>query len=300
MTTAEGLVALVTCAEFPELSDDDKRLRQALTERDVRAEPVVWDAPDAEWDRYELALLRSPWDYVPRRDDFLSWARSVPALANPADVVAWNTDKRYLDDLIAAGVPTVPTTWVLPGQSWDVPATGQWVLKPAVSVGSVDAGRYELGDAGERELALAHLDRLHRAGRAAMVQPYLPSVDTVGETGVVFVTGGDDVEYSHAIRKSALLDGPDPGTGGLYRVSPVDPRDATEAELEVAEQALAAVPGGRGRLLYARVDLIPADDGTPMVLELELTEPNLFFGLGTGAADRMAEGLAARLARAHV
>ncbi|TDB78257.1 RimK family alpha-L-glutamate ligase [Micromonospora sp. KC723] len=288
-------VALVTCAEFPQLSEDDRLLWKALQSRGVRAEPVVWDAADATWDDYELALLRSPWDYVPRRAEFIAWARSVPALANPADVVAWNTDKRYLDDLVAAGVPTVPTAWVAPDQEWDVPDTGRWVIKPAVSVGSVDAGRYDVADSAERRLAVEHVRRLQRANRLAMVQPYLPAVDTAGETGVVFVTGGEDIVHSHAIRKSALLDGPDPGTGGLYRVSPVDARDAGDAEVRVAEQALAAVPSGRDRLLYARVDLIADEDGTPLVLELELTEPNLFFGLGPGAAERMAAGLAARL-----
>src|SRR4051794_15692359 len=105
-------VALVTCDKFPDLWDDDFPLRDALRDRGVEVVAVRWDDPDADWDAYDLAVLRSTWDYVARHGQFLDWARRVPRLLNPADVVEWNTDKHYLRDLAAAGVPVTPTDYV--------------------------------------------------------------------------------------------------------------------------------------------------------------------------------------------
>ncbi len=284
--------ALVTCRAVPDLDPDDQLLREALGSRGVAASAAVWDDPDIDWASYDLAVLRSTWDYVPRREAFLAWTRTVPALANTAAVVAWNTDKRYLADLADAGVPVVPTTWITPGgPPWSPPPVGRYVVKPAVGAGSVDVGRYDLTSPEERGLAVRHVSRLLAAGRVAMLQPYLPAVDTVGETALVYLGG----RFSHAVRKEALLDGPDQGTSGLYRPEKISPRTPAPEELAVGARALAAVPVAT-ELLYARVDLIPGPDGTPRLVELELTEPSLFLGYAPGAADRLAEAVGVRLA----
>ncbi|MFC0504655.1 ATP-grasp domain-containing protein [Micromonospora costi] len=290
-------VALVTCTELADLEPDDRLVLAPLAARGVTAEPVVWDDPAADWAAYDLAVLRSPWDYMLRREEFVAWAQRVPALANPADVVRWNTDKRYLDDLSAAGVPTVPTSWVVPGERWEPPAGGEYVIKPAVSAGSKDTGRYDLADPEHRELAAAHVRRLSDAGRLTMIQPYLEAVDTAGETALLFLAGPDGLAFSHAIRKGPLLTGPDLGVDGLYRIEEITPRTATEEQLAVAEKTLAAVPGGSERLLYARVDLIPGADGRPVLVEVELTEPSLFLAHSEGAPDRLAEAIVTHLSR---
>lgn len=289
-TRATARVALVTCAEFADLEADDRLVLAPLATRGIAAEPAVWDDPTVDWAAYDLAVLRSPWDYPARRDEFLAWTARVPRLANPAEVVAWNTDKRYLTDLEAAGVPVVPTTWLDPGTPWTPPDTGQIVLKPAVGAGSIDAGRYDCADREQRWLAADHVARLHAAGRTVMLQPYLPAVDTYGETALLFFRGA----YSHAIRKGPMLAGPDLGAKGLYRPEQISAREPTPAERAVAERVLAAVPGGSD-LLYARVDLIPGPDGAPVLVELELTEPSLFLGYASGAADRFAAAVAATL-----
>ncbi|MBL6275532.1 hypothetical protein JMF97_05070 [Micromonospora fiedleri] len=285
-------VALVTCTEFAELEADDRLVIEPLAARDIAAEPVVWDDPAVDWAGYDLVVLRSPWDYMSRRDDFVAWAARVPRLVNPADVVRWNTDKRYLDELRAAGVPTVPTGWVLPGESWQPPTDdGEYVVKPSISAGSQDTGRYDLADPEHRELAVAHVRRLGDAGRIAMIQPYLNAVDTAGETALLYFAGPQGLAFSHAIRKGPMLSGPDLGTEGLYKPEEISPRTATADQLAVAERTLAVVPGGTDRLLYARVDLIPGPDGTPVLVELELTEPSLFLGYAPGAPDRLAEAI---------
>src|SRR5689334_22154500 len=147
-----SLVALVTCAALPELDPDDQLLLAPLAADGVAVEPAVWDDPAVAWDRFDLAVLRSPWDYTGRRDEFVAWAASVPRLANPAAVVAWNTDKRYLAELAGTGVPTVPTEWLAPDDPVNLPTAGEWVIKPAVGAGSLDAGRYRLGDPDDRRL----------------------------------------------------------------------------------------------------------------------------------------------------
>ncbi|MGC1210666.1 MAG: hypothetical protein WA890_05250 [Micromonospora sp.] len=295
-TRGEPRVALVTCTELSDLDPDDRLVVAPLAARGVTAEAVVWDDPAVDWSAYDLVVLRSPWDYALRRDEFVAWAQAVPTLVNPADVVRWNTDKRYLAELSAAGLPTVPTTWVAPGETWTPPADrGEYVIKPAVSAGSQDTGRYDLNDPEHRELAEAHVRRLSEAGRVTMVQPYLRAVDTAGETALLFLAGPDNLAFSHAIRKGAMLTGPDLGVEGLYKPEEISSRSGTPEQLAVAEQTLAAVPGGTDRLLYARVDLIPGPDGSPVLVELELTEPSLFIGYADGAPDRLAEAIRTHL-----
>lgn len=297
---ASRAVALITCAELPELDPDDRRLVAPLAARGITAVPAVWDDPGVDWSGFDLAVLRSTWDYPPRRDEFVSWAAAVPRLANPAAVIDWNTDKRYLRALAGAGVRVVPTGWVAPHDTWRPPGDGEVVVKPAVGAGSRDCGRYRMDDPEQRRLAAGHVARLQRQDRVVMVQPYLPAVDTHGETALVFLADPQrpDLAYSHAVRKDPMLTGPDPGTTGLFRPERITARAPSTAELALARRVLAAVPGGTGRLLYARVDLMPGTDGAPVLIELELTEPSLFLDPGTSggpeAADRFAAAIAAR------
>jgi hypothetical protein len=293
-TRERSRVALVTSDLFPDLYPDDHPLRDALRARGVVVDAVRWDDPTVDWAGYDLAVLRSPWDYPARRDAFVAWAARVPRLANPADIVVWNTDKHYLRDLAAAGVPVTPTDFVEPGGSWTPPAAGDWVVKPAISAGSQDTGRYLLPD--QLEVARAHVHRLTDAGRTAMIQPYLAAVDTAGETAVLCTPDASgELSYSHAIRKGAMLTGPDTGAVAAALYEQITPRTPTPAELETAAAVLAAIPGGAKRLLYARIDLIPGPDGEPLLVELELTEPSLFFRTAQGSAGRLADAILARL-----
>ncbi|MBB2941498.1 hypothetical protein FB565_001202 [Actinoplanes lutulentus] len=292
MSTATR-VALVTCATFPDLWDDDHPLRDALRERGVIVEAVRWDDESADWSRYDLTVIRSPWDYVARHDAFVAWAHRVPRLVNPATIVEWNTDKVYLRDLAAAGIPTIPTEFVAPGQTWKPPAEGEWVVKPTISAGSQDTGRYAFPAQSEQAETL--VTRLHAAGRTAMIQPYLRAVDTAGETALLCLPDkSGELSFSHAIRKGPMLKGPADGT-----IQPGDesitPRTPSQAERDVAARVLAAIPGGTSQLLYARVDLIPGPDGAPTLIELELTEPSLFLRSAPSAADRLADAILVRV-----
>jgi glutathione synthase/RimK-type ligase-like ATP-grasp enzyme len=118
----------------------------------------------------------------------------VRNLLNASTVVAWNTDKRYLSDLAAAGVPTVPSRFFAPGEKVHLPA-GEVVVKPAVGAGSVGAQRFTDPDAARR-----HAAQLHADGRTVLVQPYDARVQD-GETALVFLSG----RQSHAFTKGPIL-----------------------------------------------------------------------------------------------
>jgi glutathione synthase/RimK-type ligase-like ATP-grasp enzyme len=241
------------------------------------------------WARFDAVLLRSTWDYVERLPEFLAWCDNTAAITtlwNSADVVRWNTDKRYLGELAARGVPVIESHFLAPGDDVaKMPDFDEFVVKPTVGAGSRDAQRYVRA---ERAAALAHAQRLLAQGRHVLVQPYLPAVDTQGETALLFFEG----QFSHAIRKGPLLRRGEGPTDALFAAEQIQARTPSAAEREVAAAALAALPFGV--LPYARVDLLPSDRG-PQLLELELTEPSVFLPYGEGAATRFAAALAARL-----
>ncbi len=279
-------VALVTSRAFADADADAPALASALARAGVDAETVPWDEPDWPWGGYALVVVRSTWDYVARRDEFLAWASSVERLANPAAVLGWNTDKRYLADLAAAGVAVVPTTYLGPGDQL-APQVGEFVVKPSVGAGAEDSARYGAGDLGPAQV---HVASLTASGRRAMVQPYLDAVDSVGESTLVFFGG----RLSHAVRRGPML-----GRGSRRR--PVDqevgPRPATVDEVAAAEKVLWAagrVVAGADVLLYARVDLLTGPAGAPLLLELEVTEPFLYLGYDGGAPARFAAAIAER------
>ena len=284
-------VALVTATDARARDDDLPLLVDALAAVGVAVDVVVWDDAAVDWASYRLAVVRSTWDYALRRDEFLDWADGVAAatrLLNPPDVLRWNTDKRYLRELAAAGLPIVPTTWVEPGERPAIPERAEVVVKPVVSAGARDTARYAEteGDAAQR-----HAGSLLDAGRAVMIQPYVAAIDEAGETGLVFCAG----EFSHAFRKAPILRRSVSFVDGLYAEERITQRDPAPAELALAERVMDAVPGGRRRLLYGRVDLVPGADEAPVILELEVTEPSLFLHCGPGSAARFAAAMAAQL-----
>ncbi|MER8028122.1 hypothetical protein ABTZ78_03965 [Streptomyces bauhiniae] len=249
------------------------------------AEARFWDDPDADWAGYDLVLIRSTWDYTWRTAEFLAWVDRVDALTrllNPADVVHWNVDKRYLGELASAGVPTVPTRYLPPGADPDLPTGHEYVIKPASGAGARYAARYT---PEERELAVRQLAHMHTEGLTAMVQPYMRGVDQHGERALHFFGG----RLLHASRKGAVLVSGTPFDADKTAHPKLEKWQPTPAELDVAERALAAVPGGAERLLYGRVDLIDGEDGQPCVLELELVEPHLFLDLHPESRPRVAQ-----------
>ena len=301
-------IALVSARAAQDLDEDLAPLRRALEEAGARAVVANWDDPEVDWGSFDLALLRSTWDYSFRMPEFRAWAdvvSSVSRLLNPLSVVTWNTDKHYLAELEGRGVPIVPSVFIEPsGGPTDAPSAGapresarepereaivrfleehgtarEIVVKPAVGSGSRDVQRHPRTDLAAIR---AHVARLTSSGRSAFLQPYLERVNTQGETALMYFAG----RYSHAVRKGPLLRAGEGPTQLLFAPEEITPRVAAPEELAVADRVLAATPGAP--LLYARVDLIRDDADQPRLLELELTEPSLFFNYAPGSAQRFA------------
>jgi hypothetical protein len=283
-------IALVTARAARDLDEDLAPLFASLSGAGAAVRVVEWDDAEIDWSQFDLALLRSTWDYSMRLAEFLDWAELVSKstqLVNPTPVVRWNTDKHYLGELRQADVRTVPSIFVEPGDSASQAmnefllqhAASEFVVKPAISSGARDAQRY-----GRRELgaAIFHIQRLLAAERSVVVQPYLDQVDADGETALIYFGG----RFSHAIRKGALLRRGEGPTRALFAAEQISARVPKLDELRAAERALGAIPFATP--LYARVDLIRDADATPCVLELELTEPSLFFAHAPGAVERFA------------
>jgi glutathione synthase/RimK-type ligase-like ATP-grasp enzyme len=285
-------VVLATCSAFPKGAEEEGELVAACARAGLSAEWQVWDDDSVDWSAPDLVVIRSTWDYTGRRSEFLRWADGVRRLANPAGVVAWSSDKTYLIDLAARGVPVVPTAVVPAGEAIEPPVGLDFVVKPSVGAGSMGAGRFSFHDPLALDGARAHATQLHALGRTVIVQPYLEGVDTAGETAMVYFGG----TFSHAIRKGAMLPEPmvhpvEEGSSRAHFVPErIEARSPSAAEHRVAERALAAIPASPP-LVYARVDLLPSEDG-PVVTEMELVEPSLFLPYSPGATDRLAAQMA--------
>jgi glutathione synthase/RimK-type ligase-like ATP-grasp enzyme len=291
-------IALVTARAARDLDDDLPPLQAALRDAGADLHVVDWDDSGVDWSRFDLALLRSTWDYTARLPEFLNWAESASSrtlLLNPLGLIRWNTDKHYLAELERAGISIVPSVFVEPGASaaealeafLSTYAAPEFVVKPAVGAGSRDAQRY---GREERASAIAHTERLIDGQRSVLLQPYLDRVDEHGETALVFFDG----RFSHAIRKGPLLRRGEGATRALFATEHISARTPSAQELELAERTLAVLTFPRP-LLYARVDLIHDATGASRVLELELTEPSLFFAQSPGAAEGFSQAIVRRV-----
>lgn len=289
-----GHVALLTASpSYPVVDVDATITADALTRAGVTHELVPWNAA-VDWSVFDAVVVRSTWDYTTQAVEFLEVLTGIDAVApvwNPVPVLRWNTDKRYLADLSATGVPVVPTHYVSPGDSPTaaIEATPlPVVVKPVVSAGAKNTARHDTAAS-----AVDHANVLLAAGNTVMVQPYLHQVDTERETGLVYLDG----VFSHAFAKAPILAGASGQpwtTGDGVLVERITPRDATSAQLAVGDAVMTQLHRRFSTLLYARVDLLPGDAG-PVVLEVELVEPNLFLSMSPGAADRFADCLRRRL-----
>jgi glutathione synthase/RimK-type ligase-like ATP-grasp enzyme len=284
---SERPVVLATSAALPGLHHDDEPLLDALSAAGVPWRVLAWDDPSVDWAAAALVVIRSTWDYVPRRAEFVAWARrvgSVTTLWNPAEVVAWNTDKRYLRRLAGAGVDIVPTRWLDRGDRAALPALleeagwSEAVVKPAVSAGAIGTVRCTRSEAAALQ---DHLDGLLETGDV-MVQPYVAGVETEGEISVVWIDGA----LTHAMRKLPL-EGDfrvQEEFGGRYARTELDDglRAAAQAVIDLMDPACR----------YARVDLVPGPQGQRWLIEIELVEPQLFLRHEPSAATRLADAIA--------
>lgn len=275
LTPDSGFEAFVPRAE------DEFR---ALLGKAVRFQP--WTAPLPAGDGMVLPLLA--WGYQSRGSDWSAaldtWEAAGLPVANPVQLMRWNTDKRYLFDLAAKGVPVIPTVFTPTLSDADIDAArarfGETVIvKPPVSGGADGTYRLAPGDPLPDDVA----------GRPMLIQPMMNAIATEGEYSLFYFGGA----FSHAILKI-------PSAGDFRVQEQFGGREITiEASAEahaVAEQALRAAPG---EALYARIDMVRGADGALRLMELELIEPALFLSHAPDGGKLFADTLSARLTSAR-
>jgi hypothetical protein len=265
-----------------------ERLSEALTAQGVSVEPTPWTdhIEDASaLTGYPLVLPLIVWGYHRDHDRWMqacaTWEAAGVRMLNPASVVGWNSDKSYLGRLGDKGVAIPPTAWVEGVTQADVDAAfdrfgaDTVVVKPRVSGGAW------------KTLRLSRGDRLADAPEGpAMIQPYLPTIETEGETSLLYFGG----RLSHVVNKRPVNGDFRIQTqyGGRYVALPTPPAGS----LVLAEQTLAAIDED---LLYARIDMAPDPAGNWLLMEAELIEPDFYLGAAPEGGARFAEAVKARL-----
>jgi glutathione synthase/RimK-type ligase-like ATP-grasp enzyme len=283
-------VVFATCDHQPLIAKDDQPLADALAARGVVVTPIPW----TEIDPYALVdappiILRSTWDYHRTPTMFGAWlaalADSGRTTWNPPEVAQGNIDKIYLRALETAGIAIAKTRWLdridtdildrsLSDEGWD-----RAVLKPRIAATAY--GTFIVS----RGAALSDDDLAPARAAGALLQEVVPEIVERGETSIVYAGGA----FSHAVTKRAK--------DGEFRVQQdfggrVEPASPSTALLSFAATVMTHVPD---TCLYARVDVVESRRG-PLLMELELIEPELYFLIVPEAADRLARLIVERLA----
>jgi glutathione synthase/RimK-type ligase-like ATP-grasp enzyme len=284
-----GLTRAVPRAAFLTLADPtgffiyDELAVPPLKALGWTVETVPWTAPGIAWETFDVAVIRSTWDYQRDPDAFMLKLEAIelagPRILNPIATCRWNLEKTYLRDLEARGVPIIPSFWpdrldeATLRQASRLLGTDRLVAKPLVGANADDTFVIP------GTIPAPALDTF--AARPLLVQPFIESIVAEGEVSLFYFGS----EFSHAVRKS-----PKPGDfrvqeehGG--RIETFEPGaewlDAGQRTLEALGDAL----------LYARVDLVRLADGSPAVIEVELIEPSLYFPYDPESPARFADAL---------
>lgn len=290
------MIALVTTQAARGHDHDLDILTAALDAADQKWQIVNWDDASLDWSWFSIAVLRSTWDYYARLDEFVAWIDRVSAqttLCNPAEIVRWNVDKRYLQEMNANGVPVMATTFISkPSDITSELIAQDVIIKPAVSAGSNNTERHRNNAVAAR----AQLDHILSHGGVAMVQPYSPTIDAIGETGLVYLGG----KFSHAFGKDAVFGEAEQVHNGVHvqevitaRMAIADERALGDAVMKFLLNKFEVAP------LYARIDMVTNVDGVPEIMEVELTEPSLYLHLDAGSPERAATALTNAAAATH-
>ncbi|MCI0451886.1 MAG: hypothetical protein L0Z51_05765 [Candidatus Latescibacteria bacterium] len=282
-------VALITCEKFSGLYEDDLLLVSALDEIGVSGIPAVWSRTDIDWSSFDALVMRSPWDYFERADEFRVWLDARIAsgvrMLNAPEILDWNFDKSYLQDLVRKGVELVPTVCVARGEKADVAALARargWddiVVKPTIGGGGYRVHRFRLDEFPRYSGEIART----LADRGLLVQPFLPEISN-GELSLLFFDG----VYSHAALKRPKA--------GEFRVQ--FQYGGTNEDVEVSKtlvaQAHQCIKACPALPVYARVDGV-VKDGRFLLMELEVFEPLMFLSRHPEAPGRFARAIVGRL-----
>lgn len=289
-------VVILTTKEFHNPKDTDWYIKQVLQEdefvqkalekKGLKVTRTYWDNPEFDFSTSKITLFRSIWDYFHRFDEFSKWLDNVNTktkLINNPELIYWNIDKHYLNDLSEKGINIPPTIFIERGDRRslkDLHLKTGWsktVLKPTVS----GAGRHTY------KLSINNIDSHENIYRelidneSMILQEFQINITEKGEAAFILFNG----KFSHSLLKKTKP--------GDFRVQDdfggtVHTYDAKPEEIKFAEEVVSIcspLP------LYARVDIIRDNNNKPAVGELELIEPELWFRYHPPAADVFADAL---------
>ncbi|MEZ8853831.1 RimK family alpha-L-glutamate ligase [Vibrio cyclitrophicus] len=278
---AKKKVALISDSDSLSVDYDMPLITDAFKNTDVQADVVFWDESNPDWSMYDAVVLRSPWTYMEKIQPFIEFCQNIEknsVLLNPVSVIEWNSNKNYLKQLEAQGIPIVPTEIIysvteihhaldrIQKCDWDVKEV---VIKPTIGAYSFGVVRLSVKDIDKIR---KHVTYLLELDKGVIVQPYLHTIEEHGETNMIYFNN----TYSHAIKKEALL-----SQHGETKTPDMEYRkikEASDEEKALAIRILNLVQSSLGLnepLLYARLDFIEDKNGQPLLLELEITEPSL-------------------------
>jgi len=262
-------IALASCSELPGWEIDDAPLIDSLKEKGVDIHRPAW-TDDVDWTQFDATIIRTTWDYHLNIDAFLEWSGKVPRLYNNAEIVKWNANKSYLKEMESKGAVIAKTAWIPINtkccieEIMDDFGSTYGFIKPQIGACASDTFRFKQD---EFEKAQSFLNE--RLSMEMMVQPYIESVETIGELTAIYIGG----QFSHGVQKIPVK--------GDYRVqddfgAQDMPYAFTEDEIALMDELLTLVPQHES-LVYARFDFLKSNDDELLLNELELIEPSLFF-----------------------
>jgi hypothetical protein len=290
MNDARKRVALITCDAHANLYEDDLLLVAALADIGIASVPAVWSDPGIDWTSFDALIMRSPWDYFERAVEFRAWLDARIAegtlLCNSREILEWNFDKAYLQDLARAGVAVVPSICIAEKDKPDIAALARargWdeiVVKPTIGGSAYRTYRFRLEELDRFKADIAKT----LEDRGVLVQPFLPEIQTNGELSLLFFDG----VFSHAVCKRPKA--------GDYRVQ--FQFGGTDEGVQVSEELVAqarnSIAHAPALPVYARVDGV-VRDGRFVLMELEIFEPLMFLSYHPEAPARFARAIEKRL-----
>lgn len=256
---------------------DDHLYVEALQNLGCTVSELAWTS-DSKWSDFDAIIIRATWDYHLRLDEFLTKLKEIQSqtiLLNPLEVVEWNANKKYLQELTNQGCSIVPTIFETSlteeklNHAFDKIAKDKIIVKPTVSANSLDTIITERGN--------THVLEVFK-DRECMIQPYIHNINTIGEYSVYYFDG----EFSHSIIKKPAK--------GDFRVQ--EDFGGTQEEIQVNEELLACTDKVLAHFpkntFYGRVDVVLSDENEYQVMELELIEPGMYFRFCEGSAENFA------------
>jgi glutathione synthase/RimK-type ligase-like ATP-grasp enzyme len=284
-------IALLTCADFPDLIATEQQLIPELASHDITATAQIWDDPTVNWTYFDYLIFRNTWDYYEKESAFNNWLSEIKRLGiktlNALEVIQQNKHKFYLRDLERQGIPIIPTIFISKTTSLDlaqlIPAHWpQAVIKPAFSGGSYQTKVFEATDIDQ----INETYKIIAAEKELLLQQFMPEIQTLGETSLIFF----NKTFSHAINKK-----PAAGDfrvqvqfGGKYTLIHPEPGLIAKAQHVISTF--------RDPLLYARVDGIAIGDEFRL-MEVECIEPDLYFNLSEGSQQRFVNAILALISK---